>query len=78
MVLSLITRHLIKSEDLKYMKPTAFLVNTSPGPLIEEEGLTNVLKERKILGAALDVFDIEPLPQDHPFRKLDNVLLSPT
>ena len=77
MVLSLITRHLIKSEDLKYMKPTVFLGKTSRGPLIEE-GLTNVLKERKILGAALDVFDIEPLPEDHPFRKLDNVLLPPT
>lgn len=77
MVLSPTTRHLLKAEDLRHMKPTAFLVNTSRGPIVDESALIEVLKERKIAGAALDVFDIEPLPQDHPLRKLDNVLLSP-
>jgi 26S proteasome regulatory subunit N2 len=77
MVLSPTTRHLLKAEDLKHMKSTAFLVNTSRGPLVDESALIEILKERKIAGAALDVFDIEPLPQDHELRKLDNVLLSP-
>jgi 26S proteasome regulatory subunit N2 len=77
MVLSPTTRHLITGEDLKLMKPTAYFVNTSRGPIVEEAGLINILKSQKIAGAALDVFDIEPLPQDHEFRKLNNVLLSP-
>ena len=77
MVLSPTTRHLLKAEDLKHMKSTAFLVNTSRGPIVDETALINVLKARQIAGAALDVFDIEPLPQDHELRKLDNVLLSP-
>jgi 26S proteasome regulatory subunit N2 len=77
MALSPSTRHLLKAEDLKHMKPTAFLVNSSRGPLIDEAALIDILKERKIAGAALDVFDIEPLPQDHDLRKLDNLLLSP-
>jgi 26S proteasome regulatory subunit N2 len=77
MVLSSSTRHLLKAEDLEHMKPTAFLINTSRGPVIEETALVEILKERKIAGAALDVFDIEPLPQDHVLRTLDNVLLSP-
>jgi 26S proteasome regulatory subunit N2 len=77
MVLSSSSYHLLKAEDLKHMKPTAYLVNTSRGPLVEESALISILKERKIAGAALDVFDIEPLPDDHELRKLDNVLLSP-
>jgi 26S proteasome regulatory subunit N2 len=77
MVLAPSTRHILKAEDLKLMKPTAFLVNTSRGPLIDEAALVDILKARKIAGAALDVFDVEPLPQDHVLRKLDNVLLSP-
>jgi 26S proteasome regulatory subunit N2 len=77
MVLSPTTRGLLKAEDLKHMKPTAFLINTSRGPIVDEGGLVEVLKEKKIGGAALDVFDIEPLPLDHELRKLDNVLLSP-
>jgi 26S proteasome regulatory subunit N2 len=77
MVLSPQTTNLITGQDLKLMKPTAFFVNTSRGPIVEEVGLIEILKSRKIAGAALDVFDIEPLPQDHILRKLDNVLLSP-
>lgn len=77
MVLSPSSHHLLKAEDLKHMKPTAYLINTSRGPLVEESALISILKERKIAGAALDVFDIEPLPEDHELRKLDNVLLSP-
>ena len=77
MVLSSTTRHLLKAEDLRQMKPTAFLVNTSRGPIVDEAALIDILKSRKIAGAALDVFDVEPLPQNHELRKLDNVLLSP-
>ena len=77
MVLSPTTRGLLKGEDLKHMKSTAFLINTSRGPIVEEEGLIEVLKSKTIAGAALDVFDVEPLPPDHALRKLDNVLLSP-
>jgi phosphoglycerate dehydrogenase-like enzyme len=77
MVLAPSTRHILKAQDLKLMKPTAFLVNTSRGPLVDEAALIDLLKSHKIAGAALDVFDIEPLPQDHELRKLDNVLLSP-
>jgi len=56
------------------MKPTAYLINTSRGPLIDEKALIEILQERKIAGAALDVFDTEPLPAGHPLRRLDNVL----
>lgn len=77
MVLSGRSRELIKMNDLKMMKPSAFLINTSRGPLIKESDLIEVLRERKIRGAALDVYDTEPLNPDHPFRKLDNVLATP-
>ena len=59
------------------MKPSARLINTSRGPIVDEPALIEVLRERRIAGAALDVFDIEPLPADHPFRSLDNVLSTP-
>jgi phosphoglycerate dehydrogenase-like enzyme len=59
------------------MKPTALLVNTSRGPIVDEDALVRVLQERKIGGAALDVFDVEPLPKDHPLRGLDNVVVTP-
>jgi phosphoglycerate dehydrogenase-like enzyme len=59
------------------MKPTAYLVNTSRGPIVDEGALARALLEGTIAGAALDVFDIEPLPLDHPFRRLDNVVVSP-
>ena len=59
------------------MKPTARLINTSRGPIIDEQALIETLRTRSIAGAALDVFDIEPLPADHPFRRLDKVLSTP-
>src|SRR5579863_4212759 len=77
LILSKRTRGLITARELALMKPGAYLINTSRGPIIEESVLIDVLKKRKIAGAALDVFDEEPLPPDHPMRKLDNVVLTP-
>ncbi|KAK7468793.1 hypothetical protein VKT23_003294 [Stygiomarasmius scandens] len=77
MVLSESTRHLFGATDLALMKPTAFFINTSRGPLVDEKALLEVLQNKGIAGAGLDVFDQEPLPQDHPLRKLSNVVLSP-
>ncbi len=77
LVLGKTTTGIIGSAELSLMKPTAYLINTSRGPLIEEEALLLCLQGRKIAGAALDVFDREPLPPDHPFRQLDNVLATP-
>ena len=76
-VLSGRTRGLIGAAALARMKPTARLINTSRGPTIEEQALTSVLKNKQIAGAAIEVFDVEPLPPDHPFRTLDNVLATP-
>jgi phosphoglycerate dehydrogenase-like enzyme len=59
------------------MKPTARLVNTSRGPIVVEADLIGALKAQKIAGAAIDVFDQEPLPLDHPFRTLANLLATP-
>ena len=77
MVLSELTQHLITAADLALMKPTAFFINTSRGPLVDEPALMQVLNEKRIAGAGLDVFDQEPLPLDHSLRKLTNVTLSP-
>lgn len=71
------TKHLINRGTLGRMKPTAVLVNTSRGGLVCEADLVPVLKERRIAGALLDVFEQEPLPTDHPLRNLDNVVLTP-
>lgn len=71
------SRHLIGSAELSSMKSSAILVNTSRGPVIDEQALVAALREPEIAGAALDVFEDEPLPQDSPLRKMDNVLLSP-
>ncbi len=76
-VLSNRTRGLIGAAELGLMKPTAFLINTSRGPIIDEAALIAALRGRKIAGAGLDVFDVEPLPLDHPFRKMDNVVITP-
>src|SRR3546814_3747435 len=59
------------------MKPNAWILNTSRGPIIDEAALLEVLKAKRIGGAALDVFDHEPLPTDHPLRRLDNVVATP-
>ena len=77
LVLSGRTRGLVGAADLKRMKPTAWLINASRGPIVEEQALIGVLKNKQIAGAAIDVFDIEPLPPSHPFRTLDNVLATP-
>ena len=59
------------------MKPSAFIINTSRGPIIDEAAMLAALRDKKIAGAGLDVFDVEPLPLDHPLRKMDNVVLTP-
>jgi phosphoglycerate dehydrogenase-like enzyme len=71
------SRGLIGAGDIALMKPTAYLVNTARGPIVEEKALIAALRERRIAGAGLDVFDTEPLPLDHPFRKMDNVVITP-
>jgi phosphoglycerate dehydrogenase-like enzyme len=68
---------LIGAAELALMKPTARLINTSRGPIVDQAALIEALQARKIAGAAVDVFDTEPLPSDHPFRTLDNVLATP-
>jgi phosphoglycerate dehydrogenase-like enzyme len=59
------------------MKPSAWLINTSRGPIVDEAALIDALERRAIAGAALDVYDQEPLPEGHPLRRLDNSVLSP-
>jgi phosphoglycerate dehydrogenase-like enzyme len=76
-VLSQRTRGLIGAKELGLMKPTAFIINTSRGPIIDEAALLAALGDKRIAGAGLDVFDIEPLPLDHPLRKMDNVVITP-
>ena len=77
LVLSQSTKGLVGAAELRAMKPSSRLINTSRGPIVDEPVLIEVLRDRRIAGAALDVFDIEPLPADHPFRSLDNVLATP-
>ncbi len=72
------TRHLINSENIKLMKPTALLVNCARGPVVDIEALAKALKEEKIAGAAIDVFEVEPpLAKDHVLFDVDNALLTP-
>ena len=77
LVLSSRTRGLVGAAELETMKPTARLINASRGPIVDEQALISVLKNKQIAGAAIDVFDIEPLPPSHPFRTLDNMLATP-
>jgi phosphoglycerate dehydrogenase-like enzyme len=77
MVLSQRSRGLVGQADLARMKPESYLVNTARGPIVDEAALLEALQQRRIAGAAIDVFSVEPLPVDHPFRKLDNIVLTP-
>ncbi|WGD50291.1 D-2-hydroxyacid dehydrogenase family protein [Bradyrhizobium sp. CB1650] len=77
LVLSGRTRGLVGAPEFALMKPSAKLVNTSRGPIVDEPALIEALRARRIAGAAVDVFDHEPLPSDHPFRSLENVLATP-
>ena len=63
--------------EFALMKPTAYLINTSRGPIVDEAAMLAALRDKKIAGAGLDVFDVEPLPKDHPLRKMDNVVITP-
>jgi phosphoglycerate dehydrogenase-like enzyme len=76
-VLSQRTRGIIGAKEIGLMKPTAYIINTSRGPIIEQEALLSALRAKTIAGAGLDVYDTEPLPLDHPLRKLDNVVMTP-
>jgi D-3-phosphoglycerate dehydrogenase len=77
LILSQRTRGLVGAGEIGLMKPSAYIINTSRGPIIEEAALLAALRESKIAGAGLDVFDVEPLPVEHPLRKMDNVVLTP-
>jgi phosphoglycerate dehydrogenase-like enzyme len=71
------TNGFVGPAELAWMKPTAFLINTSRGACVQETSLIAALRGKKIAGAAIDVYDVEPLPLDHPLRKLDNALITP-
>ncbi len=77
LVLSDRTRGIVGKRELALMKPTAFLINTARGPVVDEQALIDALRRSVIAGAGLDVFDEEPLPVDHPLRRLENALLTP-
>jgi phosphoglycerate dehydrogenase-like enzyme len=76
-VLSDRTRHLVSARELALMKSSAILVNTSRGPIIDELALADALRNRVIRSAGIDVYGVEPLPADHPFRSLDNIVTTP-
>lgn len=77
LVLSERTKEILGKADLERLKPSAYLVNTSRAGLIDQDALIGLLEQQKIAGAGLDVFDLEPLPLEHPFRRLPNVLATP-
>ncbi len=71
------SRHLINAKTLAMMKPTAYLINTSRGPVVDEAALAEALSAKKLAGAAMDVFETEPLPMDSPLRSMPNVYIAP-
>ncbi len=71
------SRHLVTTRTLSLMRPTAVLINTARGPIVDEHALVDALQSGGIAGAALDVFEVEPLPLDSPLLKMDNVMLAP-
>jgi phosphoglycerate dehydrogenase-like enzyme len=75
--LSDLTRGMVGAAELALMKPTSYLVNIARGPVVDEAALVSALQQRRIAGAGLDVYDVEPLPAHHPFTTLDNVVLTP-
>jgi D-3-phosphoglycerate dehydrogenase len=75
--LNLTSYHLINSDTLALMKPNAILINTARGPIVEEKALVEALQSKRLAGAALDVFEHEPLPLESPLLKMDNVMLAP-
>jgi phosphoglycerate dehydrogenase-like enzyme len=77
LILSGRTRGIVGAAELGLMKPTSRLINTSRGPIVDEASLIKALRSHAIVGAAIDVFDQEPLPLEHPFRSMDNVLTTP-
>jgi D-3-phosphoglycerate dehydrogenase len=77
MVLSPRSRGLVGAAEIGLMKPTAFLINTSRGPIVDEKAVEAALRANKIAGAGIDVYNEEPLAPDHPFRKLDNIVITP-
>ena len=77
LILSGRTKGLVGAAELRLMKPTSRLINTSRGPIVDEASLIKALRSHAIAGAAIDVFDQEPLPSEHPFRSMDNVLATP-
>jgi phosphoglycerate dehydrogenase-like enzyme len=75
--LSDMTRGIVGAAELGLMKPTSYLVNIARGPIVDEKALVQALERHQIAGAGMDVYDLEPLPADHPLAKLDNVVLTP-
>jgi len=71
------TRHLISTDQFRLMKRTAVLVNTARGPIVDPDALYRALADRQIWGAGLDVFEVEPVPADHPLLRLDNIIVAP-
>mgnify|MGYP006286727839 CR=1 FL=1 len=71
------SRHLISNDEFELMKPSSVIINAARGPIVDEAALINALEDREIAGAALDVYEVEPLPPESPLLKMDNVMLAP-